>query len=429
VEGRLGPVRIVHVGGIEADQRALETMLHGDATAVSFSTPPDALAAVRDGRVDLLLIDLMQASHDVLALMRAAQNEDGRGGSIPVIVCAPFEARDRAQACLQRGADDYLFTPFDVQQPLLVTSRIEAALMRRPLRAAGYENAQTVHRFIPREFLDMLERKTLADVRLGDHVLRDMTVFFVDIRDFTHLSERLTPAENFNFLTSYLRNVTPIIRECGGFVDKYLGDGVMALFPGDPLNAVRAATELLKQLVRYNLGREAAGYTPIRIGMGLHRGSLMLGTIGSEDQMQTTVIADAVNVASRLEGMTKTFGVDLLLSGSVVEGLPPDHRFRLRALGAVKAKGKMQSVEIFECYDNDAEESVAHKDRTQPQFAAALAAFREGKFLTAGRIFGRIAELSRDDGPAAYFRDRCALRVVRERGAERWDGADYIEVK
>jgi class 3 adenylate cyclase len=98
-----------------------------------------------------------------------------------------------------------------------------------------------IHRFIPREFLDKLERESLADVKLGDHVEHEMTVFFSDIRDFTFLSESLTPQQNFSFLTSYLRNVTPIIRKNGGFVDKYLGDGVMALFPGDAADAVRAS--------------------------------------------------------------------------------------------------------------------------------------------------------------------------------------------
>jgi two-component system sensor histidine kinase ChiS len=141
------------------------------------------------------------------------------------------------------------------------------------------------------------------------------------------------------------------------------------------------------------------------------------------------VIADAVNLASRIEGMTKTFGVSLLLSGSVVAGLPADHTFRLRALGAVMAKGKTQSVEIFECYDNDPSDLVAHKDRTAPQFGAGMAEFRKGMFLTAGRIFAKIAEMNRDDAPAAYFRDRCSLSVVRDRGHDRWDGAERIEVK
>jgi two-component system sensor histidine kinase ChiS len=359
-----------------------------------------------------------------------------------VIVTAPYSARQRLQACLQRGAADYLMTPFDPENPLLVTSRIAAVLERYPVHSrpagpaptaaipaipsAAWEAAQT--RFIPREFLEMLERKSLADVRLGDHVLRNMTVFFSDIRDFTQLSERLTPTENFKFLTSFLRNVTPIIRERGGFVDKYLGDGVMALFPGEVENAVRAAVDLNKQLKRYNFGRNLARYQPISVGIGLHRGSLMLGTIGAEDQMQTTVIADAVNVASRIEGMTKTFGVSLLLSGSVVEGLPAN-AFRIRSLGAVKAKGKSQSVEIFECYDNDPEDLLAHKDLTLTQFAAGMAEFRKGMFLTAGKIFARIAEMHAGDAPAAYFRDRCTLTVVRSRGHEEWDGAERIESK
>ena len=295
-------------------------------------------------------------------------------------------------------------------------------------RDAAWENAQTVHRFIPREFLDMLERKTLADVKLGDHMQREMTVFFSDIRDFTQLSERLTPQENFAFLTSYLRNVTPIIRARGGFVDKYLGDGVMALFPGDAIDAVRAAVDLGRQIAHYNHGRRLAGYAAIKIGTGLHRGTLMLGTIGAEDQMQTTVIADAVNLASRIEGMTKTFGVNLLLSGSVVDNLPAGHGFRLRPLGAVRAKGKTMTVEIFECFDNDAPPLVEHKEKTETQFAAGMAEYRKGMLLTAGRIFARIAELCPEDTVAAYFRDRCTLSVVRERSGP-WDGAEHLEIK
>lgn len=452
----MAQVRIAYVGGTNADQRTFETILRGDGTSVvRFLAPSETLVALNSDEIDLVVIDVMQPSHDVLAVMRTATAGDETG--IPVLVASPADAQNRVQACLLHGAEDFLTTPYDLATPLVVTRRLDACVARRPQRVAAraatmaasngpaptvpipvvdtrrdvtlaWENAQTVHRFIPREFLEMLERKTLADVQLGDHVERDMTVFFSDIRDFTSLSESLTPAENFSFLTSYLRNVTPIIRQRGGFVDKYLGDGVMALFPGDALNAVRAAVDMLKQLDRYNAGRTLAGYVPIKIGIGLHRGKLMLGTIGLEDQMQTTVIADAVNLASRIEGMTKTFGVDMLLSSSVVDGLPPDHTFRLRGLGAVKAKGKAISVEIFECYDNDPDDLIAFKDRTRTQFAAGMAEFRRGMFLTAGRIFARIAEMHRGDMVAAYFRDRCSLSVVRERHGP-WDGAEQIEVK
>ena len=450
----MSQVRIAYVGGSDAEHQAFESIVKDDGTSVvRFLLPAEAIATLIARTTDLLVIDVMQHSHDVLALLKTAKAEHGPGGRIPVMVVAATDATSRVQACLHRGADDYLLLPHDEANPLLVRKRVASALRVYatvpapkaamsetavvPIRANGktptvidaaWENAQTVHRFIPREFLDMLERKSLADVKLGDHMQREMTVFFSDIRDFTQLSERLTPQENFSFLTSYLRNVTPIIRARGGFVDKYLGDGVMALFPGQAIDAVQAAVDLGQQIARYNHGRRLAGYAPIKIGTGLHRGSLMLGTIGAEDQMQTTVIADAVNLASRIEGMTKTFGVNLLLSGSVVENLPGDHKFRLRPLGAVRAKGKTEAVEIFECYDNDQHELGEFKDKAQPQFAAGMAEYRKGMLLTAGRIFSRIAELCPEDTVAAYFRDRCTLSVVRERAGP-WDGAEHLEVK
>jgi len=254
-------------------------------------------------------------------------------------------------------------------------------------------------------------------------------VFFTDIRDFTALSEQLTPQQNFNFLNSYLKHVTPIIRNHHGFIDKYIGDAVMALFPRNTADALNAAIEILHQVNRYNAGRRRAGYVPIEIGIGMHRGDLILGTVGEGNRMQTTVIADAVNVASRIEGLTKTFGVGLLLSKSVVDGIEGDHKFKLRHLGAVKAKGKKQSVEIYECFNTDHEPLRDHKEATAEQFESAMNDFRKGLFLSAGKVFSRIAEMNKEDTVAAYYRDRCTLTVVRDRGPGEWDGAETMEHK
>ncbi len=451
-------IRVVHVGGEESDRDALDTVLRDAGfPSAGFLTPSEALAAMAEHTVDLLMIDVMQDSGDVLALMRAAATAGSDGERIPVIVTAPGDALNRITACLERGADDYVMTPIDVGHPLVITRRIQQCFhrhhaharppmpgtqlpagetrtipvtrtrQRAPANAAGRDTPAS--RFMPLEFLDLFSKESIADVRLGDHVEREMSVLFSDIRDFTHLSESLTPQENFGFLTSYLRNVTPIIRRHGGFVDKYLGDGVMALFPGSANDVVRASVELLKQLDRYNLGRRVAGYVPIRVGMGVHRGPLMLGTIGAEDQMQTTVIADAVNLASRLEGMTKIFDVNILLSGAVVDVLPPNHTYKLRALGAVTAKGKSQSVEVYECFDNDPDDLIEHKLKTMNYFNAAMAAFRKGQLLSAGSTFARIAEMNRSDKVAAYFRDRCALSVMKPRSSSAWDGAEHLELK
>ncbi len=437
--------KILRVGGSENDFRTLETLLRGAAqTDVQHVSVAEALEKISQRKADLLLLDLILPSNDVFALIRAAQPANGKNSRVTVMVTAPASANDRIQACLQRGAEDYIHTPFDEANALLLTRRIELCLHRKQLREFTvrlrtakadpnetavlelYSNAS--NKFVPKEFLEQLGRQTLADVRLGDHVAADMTVFFSDIRDFTALSEGMTPQQNFDFLNSYLKRATPIIRANKGFIDKYIGDAIMALFATDPINALRAGVELQRELVRYNEGRKKAGYQPIRIGIGLHRGELILGTIGEEERMQTTVIADAVNVASRLEGMTKVFGVSLLVSKSVVDKLPDGHPHHLRHLGAVKAKGKTRSVEIFECFDNDPVELLQHKVNTNELFVRAVEEFRAGRLLSAQKTFSRVAQLDPRDAVAIYYRDSCTLSVMQNRGTE-WDGAEKLEVK
>jgi len=452
----LASARVLQVGGSEADQRTLQAALRsGDIAEFVVAPVAEAIRQVSAQAVDVLLVDVMQSSADVLNLLRAAASNATENARVPVLMTAPAEALDRVHACLQRGAEDYLVTPYDAQNPLLATRRVELCLLRRKLRlfsvrmlsgvkdpnetavlqvngktgAAEEDKPEAWTRFVPREFLDNLDRKSMDEIQLGDHVQREMTVFFSDIRDFTFLSEQLTPRENFSFLTNYLRHVNPVIRARGGFIDKYMGDGVMALFPGSPESALRAGVDMQKQMVQYNEGRKRAGYAPIKVGIGLHRGTLIMGTIGEAERMHTTVIADAVNLASRIEGMTKTFGVQLLVSGTVVDGLEPGHQFKLRHLGAVKAKGKTQSVEIFECYDADPAELAERKDITKELFDAGMAEFRKGLFLSAGKIFARAAERCEGDTVAAYYRDRCTLEVVSKRELGKFDGAEKMEVK
>lgn len=437
--------RVIYSGGSEADFRALEAALRAaGGMELRRCSPQQAVEAIAARNVELLLLDVGLPGEDVVRVLREAA-PGGTRSRVPAIVLGNDATRDRVESCLKHGAEDWIATPLDTTRPLMIARRCQLSLQRRRLAETTvrlrnssaddsgflelYTNAS--RRFVPGEFLEHLGRLTLADVRLGDHVEREMTVLFTDIRDFTALSERLSPQENFDFLNSYLRQVTPIIRARHGFVDKYIGDAIMALFPRSGEDALGAAVELHRQVVKYNDGRKLAGYAPIKIGVGLHRGRLILGTIGEEERMQTTVISDAVNVASRIEGLTKVFGVPLLVSGSVVDVLHQHERdaHRLRHLGAVKAKGKEESVEIFECYDNDSDDLIAHKQKTGEAFAVGIAEFRKGLFITAGRIFSRIAELHKGDTVAAYYRDSCSLETVRQRGPGPWDGAERIAVK
>ena len=435
--------RILRVGGSAAENQTLEALLRGAGhTDVRICDVAEALEAIASRGVDLVLLDLIAPSNDVFNVLRSAQPSNGRTSRVPVIVTAPPSANDRIQACLQRGAEDYITTPFDPANALVLTRRVELCLQRKHLReftirlraakvddsALGEIYTNAANKFVPREFLEHLGRKTIADVRLGDHVQSRMTVFFSDIRDFTRLSETMSPQENFAFLNSYLKRATPIVRANHGFIDKYIGDAIMALFPRETSDALRAGVELQRELVKYNEGRSKAGYEPVRIGIGLHCGELILGTIGEDERMQTTVIADAVNVAARIEGLTKIFKVSLLLGKPVVDKLPPGHGFLLRHLGAVKAKGKTRNVEIYECFDNDPPELRQHKLDSADLFANAINEYREGLFLSAQKTFTRVTQLNGDDTVAVHYRDSCSYAVLKG-GSVAWDGAERIETK
>ena len=206
----------------------------------------------------------------------------------------------------------------------------------------------SLERFIPREFLGFLKKENILEVELGDWTECNMSIFFLDIRNFTTLSEDMSPHDNFRFLNSFLGTFGPIIRIHGGFVDKYPGDGIMALFPGDPDDALSTALEMRKRLLGYNSGRAMGGYIPIRFGIGIHYGPLMLGTIGENNRMDSTVISDAVNAASRLEGLTKKYSTDILISGDTLRGLARPRDFETRFIAEETVKGKAKAMQVFE---------------------------------------------------------------------------------
>ena len=176
-----------------------------------------------------------------------------------------------------------------------------------------------------------------------------VTVFFSDIRDFTKFSEGHTPEEVVAMLNEYFHIMVGIINRHGGVVDKFIGDAIMAVWGApntterDSQNAVRACVEMRKQLAELNVRRLARGTTPIKIGMGLHRGEAISGTIGSDERMEYTVIGDTVNQASRIEASTKAFGTDLLVSQDLANAIGLE--FLLEHAGRVRSKRQNRTPE------------------------------------------------------------------------------------
>ena len=281
------------------------------------------------------------------------------------------------------------------------------------LHAAG-------RRFVPFEFLALLGRKALPDVRAGDRIEREMTVFFSDIRGFTSTVEGLTPEETMNFVNDYLREMEPQIRAQGGFVDKYIGDAVMALFER-PADAVRAALGCLAALDRIN----AKSTRPIHVGVGLHTGPLILGTVGSPERLSCTVLGDSVNLASRVEGLTRTYGARLLVTGSTATTLST---FSLRALDRVAVKGKSQPIDVLEVLDALPPEARTRRERTREAFDAARGAYARGDLVTALAAFDRAVVEDPDDAPAGRLAMRCRT-LLHDGLPTGWDGVQRMETK
>jgi adenylate cyclase len=176
-----------------------------------------------------------------------------------------------------------------------------------------------------------------------------MTILFSDIRGYTTLSESQTPEEIFKFLNEYIAYVGAAIDREGGFIDKYIGDAVMALFDEPHTDsALRAAIGMQQALQAFNQQREQQGLPPVGTGIGLHRGEVVMGTVGFTSRMDSTVIGDAVNVSSRVEGLTKTYNCQILVTDAVIAALAHSEDFQLELVDEfAKVKGKETAIALY----------------------------------------------------------------------------------
>ncbi len=209
---------------------------------------------------------------------------------------------------------------------------------------------QASMRFVPRDFLSLLSKESLVDFNLGDHVEAQMSVLFADIRNFTQISEGMTPAQNFEFINSFLTQIGPIIRHHGGFIDKYIGDAIMALFPQAPVHAARCAVDMQIALRAFNDKWLGLVNQEIRVGVGIHHGQMVLGIVGYAERLSGTVMSDAVNLASRLESLTKQYSTQIIVSEDVLQHMSPSEskEFNTRMLDSVRVKGRNALVTIYE---------------------------------------------------------------------------------
>ncbi len=287
---------------------------------------------------------------------------------------------------------------------------------------------QAYSRFVPQQFLDFLGKESFVDIKLGDQVQQEMTILFTDIRRFTEISESMTPKENFDYLNHYLGYMEPVIRNNNGFIDKYMGDSIMALFPENPGDAINASIEMRIKLVQFNQVMGQFGKPEIDSGIGIHIGKLMLGVVGGEGRMDGTVISDAVNLASRLENLTKVYGCAIIISEDTLIKLDDPSVYNYRFLDIVKVKGKKQAVYIFEVIDGEPEDIKRLKMQTKVQFTKAINYYKNKDFRRALEEFSAIRELNMHDKATLLYMNRCE-KILRSGVPSDWDGIEILDSK
>ena len=360
-----------------------------------------------------------------------------RHGSVRAVLCVPLMGKGAVTgvAYLENNSLRGAFTP----------ERCETIAVLGAQAAVSVENARLVDelrdalerqvdltsahaRFVPHSFLEMMNRPSITDVKLGDHVEAEASILFSDIRGFTRLVESMEPAEAIDFINAYLSRMEPAVQAGGGFVDSYIGDAVMAVFDRGPEAAIDAGIQMIRGLRAWTRTRKSAEGTPIRIGVGIATGQMMFGTIGAANRLKCGVIGDPVNLASRVEGLTKTYNLGLLITQGTYRVLPDPDRYQIREVDLVTVVGRSAPVRLFEVFDADAPALREQKARTTDEVSQALRLYRSGGIDQALEILRQCRALAPDDPLIPILLQRCQ-RVSALTGDAGWDGVERFDSK
>jgi adenylate cyclase len=277
--------------------------------------------------------------------------------------------------------------------------------------------------------IDLIEKDPEKYIRPGGE-MKELSIMFSDIRSFTTLSEGLSPDDLVHLLNEYFGAMTEIIFSYQGTLDKYIGDAIMA-FWGSPypqqdhaFRSCSCALEMVRGLEKLNVKWRNEGRPPIAVGIGLNTGLVNVGNMGSDRRLAWTVMGDNVNLASRLEGITKQYHSKLVISEATYREVAS--QFVCRELDKIKVKGKNQPVNIYELLDVAAERPKY--EALLQQFDHAMAAYRSQDWQEAADRFAQILTIYPDDGPTQAFLER-AEEFIEEAPQTDWDGVYVMKTK
>ncbi len=411
-------VRVLVVDDEPVNRQVLENHLNLAGYQVSMaSNGEEALQLIEQGEFDIILLDVMMPKMNGFEVCSKLRELYLPNELTVVMLTAKNQVSDLV-AGFNVGANDYLTKPFAKDE----------LLSRLGTHISLHRYNQAAAKFVPVEFLGVLGHNTITDIKLGEHREKEVTVFFSDIRSYVTLTELMPPDENFRFVTSYSRRMGPIIGRNRGFISQYLGDGIMAIFPEDPNSAIAAGIEMQLSLQQFNRERASKGRAAIEVGMGIHTGPLIMGVIGDGRRLEPAMVSKNVNITSRIEGLTKYFGANILFSESTYEKIAGDDRFNTRSIGLVQVKGLEKPIRIYECFDGDLPDVAKAKKDTLTAFRDGLNLYYDKDFVKAEKAFHYVITENPQDKVAANIHER--IKLLLESGiAEDWTGVLSVEGK
>jgi len=399
----------------------------------------EALELARKSPPDLVLLDIMMPDMDGFEVCDKLR-EDSRLQTIPIVFLTAMDDDQSRLKGLEKMGDDYITKPFNSQLLLAkITNILKLNQMRsrtnqvqlqqqvkeqsrRQLSAAWQINeylSDKFQLFVPQQFLKRIAPQGVESIRLGNVAEEELTVLFCDIRGFTAIAESQQARDTFEWLNAFFNQMSRCISTHHGFIDKYLGDAIMAVFDRPNRHAIDAFNSalMMKQSLKdFNRDRRQFKIQkPIRIGIGIDTGIATIGTLGSEYRMDSTVIGNVVNTASRLEGLTKVYGCHIIASQAAVETAAAmtekqdnSEPFQTRRLDRVTPRGKTQPLEIYELLGSLNHPISPIKISTRPLFDRATQAWQNGKVEEALELFEAIADQNPSDQVTQYYIRRCS---------------------
>ncbi len=264
--------------------------------------------------------------------------------------------------------------------------------------------SQSYYRFVPRSFLDFLDKKDLTEVHLGNQVQKEMSMMICSIRSFYRYTKGMDPSQIFNLINLFLGSAGPRIRHAGGIVNDYADASLFSLFPRWTEDALEAALSIRQRVNEVNIDYAERGQRLLDVGVVIHRGSLLLGVVGEEERMSNAVISEDVNVVFELEHISEQLGINILLTAEVYRALEHPEQHGIRDLGHIQSGPDDDHVmHLYELYDGDPEQQRMLKQRTTAAFEQGIQLFRDGRFLEARGLFLQIVRQNGSDQAARMY--------------------------